>query len=46
MSDLINLVYVEGNLLLTFVHLCILFFSFDFLISFAGLIKSIKGGVS
>lgn len=45
MSSLLDLVYVEGNLLLTFVNLCILFFAFDFLITFAGIIKSIRGAV-
>lgn len=45
MDSLIELVYVEGNLLLTFVNMCILFFAFDFLITFAGIIKSMKGAV-
>lgn len=43
MNDFISLIYVEGDLILTFVRLFILVFSFDCLISFANAIKSIKG---
>lgn len=43
MSDFISLVYIEGDLIQTFVRLFILIFSFDCLISFANAIKSIKG---
>ena len=42
MDSLFELIFVEGDILQTFIKLLILFFSFDFLITFAGLIKSIK----
>lgn len=45
MDALFDLVYVEGELLQTMVRLCILFFAFDFFITFAGTIKSIKESV-
>ena len=45
MDYLFDLVYTEGDLLSTFVKLLILFISFDFLITFAGLIKSIKNSL-
>ena len=45
MNSIIDLVYVDGNLLLTFVNMFVLFIAFDFLITFAGLIKSIRGAV-
>ena len=45
MDSLVDLVLVDGNLLETFVRLCILFFAFDFFITFAGIIKSIRGAV-
>lgn len=45
MDSLIDLVYVQGNLLLTFVNCLILFIAFDFFITFAGIIKSLKGAV-
>lgn len=46
MSDLVNMVYVEGNLLLSMVNLMFLLFAFDCLIAFGSCIKSIKGAVS
>ena len=45
MDELFNLVFVEGDILSTFVKLLILFIGFDFLITFAGLIKSIKSSL-
>lgn len=42
MDYLTELVYIDGDILQTFVKLLILFISFDFIITFAGLIKSIK----
>lgn len=45
MDYLFDLVYVDGDLLQTLVKLLILFFSFDFIITFAGLIKSIKNSL-
>ena len=42
MDYLTELVFTDGDILQTFVKLLILFISFDFLITFAGLIKSIK----
>lgn len=42
MDSLFDLIYVQGDILQTFCKILILFFSFDFLITFAGLIKSIK----
>ena len=43
MEELVQFVYVEGNILLTFVRILILFFSFDCLCAFGSAIKSIKG---
>lgn len=43
MEDLIRLVYVEGDLLLTMVHLVILVLAFDCILAFGSAIKSIKG---
>lgn len=45
MEYLFDLVFVDGDILQTFVKLLILFISFDFLITFAGLIKSIKNSL-
>lgn len=42
MDSLLELVYVQGDILQTFSRILILFIGFDFLITFAGLIKSIK----
>lgn len=42
MDYLTELVFTDGDILQTFVKLLILFISFDFIITFAGLIKSIK----
>lgn len=46
MQELIDLIYVEGNILLTMVNLTFLIFAFDCLLSFASALKSIKGAVS
>ena len=46
MDTLFEMVYVDGNILETFVRLAILFFSFDFIITFAGLLKSFKSSIS
>lgn len=46
MENLIQSIYVEGNILLTFCNMMILFFAFDCIIGFGSLIKSIKGAVS
>lgn len=43
MNDFLSLIYVEGNLIETFVRCLVLFFSFDCLIGVANAIKSIKG---
>lgn len=42
MDELLELVFIEGDILQTFSRILILFIGFDFLITFAGLIKSIK----
>lgn len=46
MESLTNLILVEGDFLTTFINLFVLIISFDFLISFASAIKSMKGAVS
>ena len=46
MEQLILSIYVEGNILLTFCNLLILFFAFDCILGFGYAIKSIKGAVS
>lgn len=45
MDELLELVYVQGDILQTFSRILILFIGFDFLITFAGLIKSIKSSL-
>ena len=45
MDELLSIVYVEGDILQSFLRLLILFIGFDFLISFAGCIKSIKSSL-
>ena len=45
MADLFNSIFVEGDILATMVNLFILVLSFDFLLSFANAIKSLKGSV-
>ena len=45
MDALFDSVFVAGDILQTFVRVLILFFSFDFLITFAGLIKSMKNSI-
>lgn len=45
MDYLFDLVFVDGDILSTMVKLIILLFSFDFIITFAGLIKSIKSAL-
>lgn len=45
MSDLFNLVYVQGDILKTFINLFILFLACDCIIGFGYAIRSIKGGV-
>lgn len=45
MDYLFDLVFVDGDLIATGVKLVILIISFDFLITFAGLIKTLKTSV-
>lgn len=45
MQDIFDMIYVEGDILQTFIRLFILVFSFDCLIGFANAIKSIKGSI-
>lgn len=46
MNDFLSMIFVSGDLLQTMCRMMILFISFDCLITFGGLIKSIKGAVS
>ena len=43
MADLLALFYVQGEIIESFFRLFLLVISFDFFISFANAIKSIKG---
>lgn len=43
MNNLLNLFYVQGEIIESFFRLFILVISFDFFISFANAIKSFKG---
>ena len=45
MEELLTMVYVEGDILQSFIRLLILFIGFDFLITFAGCIKAIKSSL-
>lgn len=46
MNDLLQFIYIEGDLLQTFIRLFLVVFSFDCLIGVANAIKSIKGAAS
>lgn len=46
MSDLFNLIYIQGDILQTFCNLFILFIACDCIIGFGYAIRSIKGAVS
>lgn len=46
MNDLLQFIYIQGDILQTFVRLFLVAFSFDCLIGFANAIKSIKGASS
>lgn len=46
MQTLVDMVYVDGNLLLTFCNMTILFIAFDCIVTFGGLIGQIKESVS
>lgn len=46
MEELFNLVYCEGDILMTFVRLFILFLAVDFLFGFGYAIRSIRSSVA
>lgn len=46
MNELLEFIYVEGDILQTMIHLFIIILSFDFLLSFSNGIKSIKSSAS
>lgn len=46
MEELFNTIYVEGDILQTFIKLLILFIAFDCILGFGNAIKSIKDSVS
>lgn len=46
MESITNLIYVQGDIFLTFINMFVLVFIFDFIISFANAIKVIKECVS
>lgn len=46
MNDLFSMVYVEGDILQTFVRLIIVLFAFDCIIGFGNAISTIKGATS
>ena len=45
MNDLFNMIYVEGDILQTFIKLLILILCFDFLLSFSNALKTIRDSV-
>lgn len=46
MNDLFSMVYIEGDILQTFVRLIIVLFAFDCIIGFGNAISTIKGATT
>lgn len=45
MDAIINMIFVEGDLILTFVHMFVFVFSLEFVLGFANLIKGMGKSV-
>ena len=45
MNEIFNMIFVDGDILQTFIRLLILVFSLDFLLSFSNALKTIRDSV-
>ena len=46
MEEILDMIYVENNLVLTMCHMCVLFLACDVVLGFAHIIGSIKDSIS